>query len=44
MNVGVHWSNIFGSEGDPKIMCGVDVMEDVKGGLHVARRRLVRVG
>ena len=44
MNVGVHWSNIFGGEGDPEIMCGVDIMEDVKGSLHVARCRLVHVG
>jgi hypothetical protein len=38
MNVGVNWRNIVGGEGNTVIMCGVDVVEDLKCSFHVARR------
>ena len=44
MNIGVHWRNIIGGERDAVIMCGVDVVEDVKCGLYVTGHRLTGVG
>ena len=44
MNIGVHWRDIVRGERDAVIMCGVDVVEDVKCGLHVTGRGLTGVG
>ncbi len=44
MDVGVHWHDIVGGEGDAVIMGEVDVVEDVKRGLHVTGRGLTCVG
>ena len=44
MNIGVHWRDIVGGEGDAVAMRGVDVVEDVKHGLHVTGCRLTCVG
>ena len=41
MNVGVQWRYIVGGEGDALIMHGVDVVEDLKRGLHVTGRGLI---
>jgi hypothetical protein len=35
VNLEVHWRDIVGGKRDAVIMCGVDVVEDVKHGLHV---------
>ncbi len=44
MNIGVHWRNIVGGEGNTVIMCGVDVVENVMHGFHVAGHWLICVG
>ncbi len=44
MNIGVHRCNIVGGEGDAVTMFEVDVVEDVKHGLHVTGRELTCVG
>ncbi len=44
MNVGVHWHDIVGGEGDAVIMRGVNVVEDIKRGLHVTGCGLICVG
>jgi hypothetical protein len=44
VNIGVHRHNIIEGERGAVIMCGVDVVEDVKCGLHVTSHRLTGVG
>ena len=44
MNVGVHWHDIVGGKRNDVIMCGVNVVEDVKCGLHVNGHRITGVG